>query len=912
MTVESTTSLVQYATDGTTGPFTIPFYFLANADIGVSITDAQGEVTVLPQSAYALTGAGDTNGGALTLADAIGSGSLLTIERSIEPLQTTEYSDTDQFPAKSHERALDKQMMLIQELLTIASRTIRVSDATGLPVDLPGMDRRLDRLLGFDQLTGTPGVTSFTQSQVANAIAAAYAASALADAVSFVPAGGTPRSVQDKLRESVSIRDFGIVSDGSDETARLSTAIAYAAANKVALHFPDGAGPIGFTNIAVNLAGGHFEWSGSPRLRQLAARNPAANALELGGGLVATVALAATAPAGATTVQLTDASMVQDGDTIRLRTTRLMYGDHRFNRDNAFGQLVKVTKVVGDFVSFEQPLVFNLQVEVVAAGIAQAGSAGTITLAAGEAVTRLLAKNYMLRIVSGTGAGQSAWVHEYDEVSKVVDIGTSYTGDPASPWAIVPDATSGYQIVAECDAQVFRPATLKIAGASIEGYAEAGVSAHGVQIGYCDRPFIGGLTISGFSRKALYTYRNYRPVLSGCHFSGANDVTGSGDGLGYGHASFGDFDIKVIGCSADNCRTGFDAAGGTVYMLRTGNTVTGGGLTMSGALFWPDNASYTNSGLSTHTGCFGVTDVANQVADVYFSKVRGLNQVVLGNVFRGVMHCAVQVSYCNGVNVVGNVYDDGKTNRPSLGINGDDSLPLGSSTLGMRAESFVEIRQGPMVEQSSVSVKGNRVAGVRSSLVLIVDVAVSQKISLSVVHNEVDIISTGDTILSAVKANAGTIGFRDLMLYDNLLRVGGSGLGAVKSDNINLYPILSQISTAAAFTAQLGPTTWLCIVPDDGVAAIDVGVGQTAGVVSLIERNRGVSNYFHGLVEAGNNVAILTIGSSGFALSAGNLTGTTGVDGNLTLSARSDGRWYVENRTGTPGAFLLHVDGRQY
>ncbi len=47
MTVESITNRAQYATNGTTGPFTVPFYFLADGDLQVIHTDSDGNETTL-------------------------------------------------------------------------------------------------------------------------------------------------------------------------------------------------------------------------------------------------------------------------------------------------------------------------------------------------------------------------------------------------------------------------------------------------------------------------------------------------------------------------------------------------------------------------------------------------------------------------------------------------------------------------------------------------------------------------------------------------------------------------------------------------------------------------------------------------------------------------------------------------
>lgn len=66
---------------------------------------------------------------------------------------------------------------------------------------------------------------------------------ALASATNFTPTGtGTiQRSVQDKLRETRSVMDYGVIGDGiTDDTANLQTAITRASAEGFKLLFPDG------------------------------------------------------------------------------------------------------------------------------------------------------------------------------------------------------------------------------------------------------------------------------------------------------------------------------------------------------------------------------------------------------------------------------------------------------------------------------------------------------------------------------------------------------------------------------------------------------------------------------------------------------------------------------------------------
>lgn len=116
--VENDTSSVEYQLSTSTGPFGIPFYFIENGHIVAELYTQNGDdfnkTTLTIDVDYHLNGAGDKDGGQLTLLSAH-SGATLLIYRDPDATQLTSYLATGKFPATSHERALDKLTMLIQK-----------------------------------------------------------------------------------------------------------------------------------------------------------------------------------------------------------------------------------------------------------------------------------------------------------------------------------------------------------------------------------------------------------------------------------------------------------------------------------------------------------------------------------------------------------------------------------------------------------------------------------------------------------------------------------------------------------------------------------------------------------------------------------------------------------------------------
>lgn len=89
----------------------------------------------------------------------------------------------------------------------------------------------------------------------AAAISASLAGSGGSGLVGFLPSGGSAvgTTVQKKLRESVSVKDFGAVGDGvTNDTASIQAAVNYANTNQVPLFFPGGTYKL---LTAVNLPG---------------------------------------------------------------------------------------------------------------------------------------------------------------------------------------------------------------------------------------------------------------------------------------------------------------------------------------------------------------------------------------------------------------------------------------------------------------------------------------------------------------------------------------------------------------------------------------------------------------------------------------------------------------------------------
>ncbi len=174
-----------------TAPATVPinFEFTANGDMQVveSNTDGSSPVTLAIVTNYTLVGAGNDAGGTLTLVTNIASGKKWTISRVTIINQNTKYVENDEFPAISHEAALDKLTLIAQEFTEELGRTMRVpiSGDPTVSTELPPFE--VDKVFTVDS-TGKKIVMSTFDAGAAAAAAVSAAAALVSELAAAVSA----------------------------------------------------------------------------------------------------------------------------------------------------------------------------------------------------------------------------------------------------------------------------------------------------------------------------------------------------------------------------------------------------------------------------------------------------------------------------------------------------------------------------------------------------------------------------------------------------------------------------------------------------------------------------------------------------------------------------------------------------
>lgn len=158
MTIAIEGNPTRYTGNGTDAVLSTRFKFFLGTDIVVTqrITATGVTATLVKDTHYTVSA--DTTlaaVGTVTVIDGetnFTSDMAWTLERSLPRTQGIDYQDNENFPGSSHETALDRLTLLVQDMQSEVGRCIKipVGDPAGLTTDVPSSVGRADEALSFD------------------------------------------------------------------------------------------------------------------------------------------------------------------------------------------------------------------------------------------------------------------------------------------------------------------------------------------------------------------------------------------------------------------------------------------------------------------------------------------------------------------------------------------------------------------------------------------------------------------------------------------------------------------------------------------------------------------------------------------------------------------------------------------
>lgn len=229
MTVSTVVNREQYEGNGTTTVFPYRFRILNSSHLTVVVIDPLENLTTLTLGTdYTISGISLVAGGTVVLAKALPSGWAISIERNPPAVQETDLRNQGRFFAETHEDTFDYLTMLIQRALSVFTRALQKPSWLSKYYD--ALLNRISNLgdpikpLDATNLRTTVSLDDSVRRYAEDLVAGVSPGSGTG-AFQQLGIGAVTRTFQDKMRDTIDVKDFGVKMDGvTDDTVALNRA----------------------------------------------------------------------------------------------------------------------------------------------------------------------------------------------------------------------------------------------------------------------------------------------------------------------------------------------------------------------------------------------------------------------------------------------------------------------------------------------------------------------------------------------------------------------------------------------------------------------------------------------------------------------------------------------------------------
>jgi len=752
--------------------------------------------------------------------------------------------------------------------------------------------------------------------EAADILAAVYTASYLDDGriLEFVrDAAGTALTTADGSTWSpvgdVRPAHWGI-ERGVDETTKLLTMISWAAANSRKILWPSGVYELSEIEILQDVVNVDWEAVGGPviiRSNKIEPNGPGYfddHFVKIGTPIIRTDALTQSISPGSSTLHMGSTADIDDSTLLICRTSHVIETDHRGQARHGFVVPAKIMS--GTQAQIERDIPCTAIVGNVSGSIAAVNSSTDITVTGLESLSRSEGRYEInFTTVGGVAADEDAKVTDFDPTTQRLEC---HSDNNSFPTGLQVGDT--FTLVRKVEVDIVKATRVRIKGdfefqRGTTTDATAGdLGFRGLVIEHAHSLELEGLTVRGFSETGILTkwcFGGYGRNIKAIDCNRAYDVD---DGTGYGVSVRACFGMVWENITGHACRRTLDFIGtdGACYDCKTKNiSGDGGGVAYDGESFWPEGPT-RQSVTGSHGASFGTLYENPTGTNTHcVLNLRGDYEAVKETRGSGAMDRLVYLFRGGSIDLDGLHY----TNRQTeIGV--QENYRVGSTT-DEYLQDVIRIDPAARISGRMTSIKNVNAVGVTRSFISVEGGGDLGPLS----YGGVSIVVTDEP---------------DDQQEFNLLRRSGTAAttlaaptictGEVSLINDSAYPkadmrdIDSDFSFGANVVHKLPGDRYAVYLLDDTAVIIDAYRRGTT-ILDLYTDNRGRDEHlFNGWLHYGRATNFTDNGSGdGVDIVGAALTGTTGTDGNISVSYRpADGEdaLYIENRRGADELIIFH------